>query len=102
MQRPHGREVGCPLRGGGSGAARSVVEAEAESVTAAAAASPDDRGAAAVTDDGGRDRRGARSAALDRVAVVEADWFGQALAAPTARGAQTPPATARPRARSPR
>src|SRR3954451_8958019 len=95
MQRPHGRGVGCPLPGGGSGAARSVVEAEAESVTAAAAASPDDRGAAAVTDDGGRDRRGARSAALDRVAVVEADWFGQALAA-RAAGAAKPLRAAAP------
>src|SRR5215211_2563982 len=90
---------GLPATGAGITSCSIVVEAEAESVTAAAAARRDHRGAAAVTDDGGRDRRSTRSAAFERVAVVEADWFGQALAARAAGAAKPLRATAPRRAR---
>ena len=60
-----------------------------------------DRGAAAAVDDGGGDRGGPRVAALDRLAVAEADRARQALAARAARAAQPlrapPSGRARPR-----
>src|SRR5262245_32794612 len=81
LQRPHRCEVGGALPGRRSAAPRPFLAAAAVADAVAAAAGSRDRAVASGTDDGVRDRRGARFAALDGLALAEADRTWQALPA---------------------
>src|SRR5437763_15230122 len=65
--------MGRSLPGRRRAAARSVLAPGALPGAASAATGRRDRAAAAAANDRGRDRRGARAAAVDRLVVVEAD-----------------------------
>jgi hypothetical protein len=61
---------------------------QSASRTAPRRSSPRDRAPASTADDGGRDRRGARNGALDRLGDPQANRARQALASRAARAAQ--------------
>src|SRR6059058_1484202 len=89
LQHPYRGEVAVTLSRRRSAAARPFLAAAAIADAGAAAAASRDRAVTPGADDGGRDRRGARSATFDGLALAEADRAWQALPARPARATPT-------------